>query len=68
MSRRLRSREDQGMFVPSLMTLALGFAVTVALAVVDWYVWRTAPVLPYPKAPGGTRYADEEEAAFRKVA
>ncbi|HZO82417.1 MAG TPA: hypothetical protein VFB33_12055 [Candidatus Binataceae bacterium] len=56
------------MFVPSLMTLALGFAVTVALAVVDWYVWRTAPVLPYPKAPGGTRYADEEEAAFRKVA
>ncbi len=56
------------MLVPSITTLVLGLAITVGLAVVDWYVWRTTPVLPYPKAPTGPHFTDEEEAAFKKVA
>jgi hypothetical protein len=56
------------MMIPSITTLVLGFAITVALAVVDWYVWRTAPALPYPQAPTGPHFTEEEEAAFKKVA
>ncbi len=57
------------MMVPSITTLVIGLAIAVALAVVDWYVWRTAPVLPYPLAPTGPHFAEEEEAAaFKKVA
>jgi hypothetical protein len=56
--------------VPSITTIALGLLITAALAAIDWYVWRTAPVLPYPlEASPGQRAADEEEeGAFSQVA
>ncbi len=54
---------------PSIATMALGLVITAVLAVVDWYVWRTGPVLPYPLATSGSRYAgDDEAAAFKEVA
>lgn len=56
------------MMVPSITTLVLGFAITAALAVADWYVWRTAPERPYPLAPTGPNFAEAEEVAFKKVA
>jgi hypothetical protein len=54
---------------PSAATIALGAAITLALATIDWYVWRAAPVLPYPLAasrPQCTIAADGE--AFKEVA
>jgi hypothetical protein len=50
--------------------IALGLLITAVLAVVDWYVWRTAPVLPYPlEASPGQRVVDEaEEGTFSQVA
>ena len=56
--------------VASITMIALGLLITAGLAVVDWYVWRTAPVLPYPlEASPGQRAADEEEeGAFSQVA
>lgn len=57
------------MMLPSTTTMLLGLAITAALAIVDWYVWRAAPTLPYPFEPTGTRFADDDDAAaFRKVA
>ena len=53
----IADREDQTMF-PSTATMALGLAITAALAVVDWYVWRTAPVLPYPRVASAPQGAD----------
>jgi hypothetical protein len=54
---------------PSIATMALGLVITAVLAVVNWYVWRTAPVLPYPLAASGPRYADDDKApAFKEVA
>ena len=54
---------------PSIATMALGLAITAALAVVDWYVWRTAPVRPYPRVAAEPLGADDGEAtAFREVA
>lgn len=56
--------------VPSITTIALGLLITAALALVDWYVWRMAPILPYPlEASPAERVADEaEEGAFSQVA
>jgi hypothetical protein len=56
--------------VPSIATIALGLLITAALAVVDWYVWRMAPILPYPlEASPGQRVVDEEEeVTFSRVA
>jgi hypothetical protein len=56
--------------VASITMIALGLLITAALAVVDWYVWRTAPVLPYPlEASPAQRVVDEaEEGAFSQVA
>ena len=56
------------MMAPSMLTMVIGLVVTVAAAVVDWYVWRTTPAMPYPMAPSGTHFADTDEAAFKKVA
>lgn len=56
------------MIVPSITTLVLGFAVMAVLAVADWYLWRTAPEMPYPLAPTGPDFAEVEEAPFKKVA
>jgi hypothetical protein len=44
---------------PSIETIGLGFAITAVLALIDWYVWRTAPTLPYPLPALSTRPADE---------
>jgi hypothetical protein len=56
--------------VPSITTIALGLLITAALALVDWYVWRMAPILPYPlQASPAERVVDEaEEGAFSQVA
>jgi hypothetical protein len=56
--------------VPSITTIALGLLITAALAAIDWYVWRTAPVLPYPlEASPAQRVVDEaEEGTFSQVA
>jgi hypothetical protein len=59
------------MMLPSITTLLLGLAVIAALAIVEWYVSRRTPVVPYPLAPGGTRDAEESDAntaEFRRVA
>jgi len=54
---------------PSFATKAIGVAVTAVLAAADWYVWRTAPVLPYPLAQSDPRLADDKDgAAFKEVA
>ena len=51
---------------PSSATIALGLAITAALAIIDWFVWRTAPVLPYPLAESRPRSADDDEATVLK--
>ncbi|MGA8058872.1 MAG: hypothetical protein WB999_11555 [Candidatus Binataceae bacterium] len=57
------------MILPSITTLILGAVIVAALAVLDWYVWGMTPVRRYPLSPGGTRFAEDDEAtAFRKVA
>ena len=58
------------MIVPSITTLILGLAITAILGLVDWYLWRTAPVLPYPLESSGTRppYAENDAVGFQKVA
>ena len=62
---------------PSIETIGLGFAITVVLALIDWFVWRTAPMLPYPlparRSPSADdrspRPADDDaEADFQEVA
>jgi hypothetical protein len=55
---------------PSVATIALAASITFALAVIDWYVWRTAPVMPHPLAASrehSARAADDGE-AFKEVA
>jgi hypothetical protein len=54
--------------VPSITTLVFGLAITVVLAVADWYVWRMAPEMPYPMAPAGSQFTETDEQAFKKVA
>ena len=57
------------MILPTITTLILGAVIVAALAVLDWYVWGMTPVRRYPLSPGGTRFAEDDEAtAFRKVA
>ena len=56
------------MVVPSITILVLGFAITAALAVANWYLWRTSPEMPYPMAPTGPDFAEVEETPFKKVA
>ena len=54
---------------PSIETMAIGIVITTALAVVDWYLWRVAPVSKYPVAATGTRSAESEEKVdFKEVA
>lgn len=54
---------------PSIETMVIGVVITAALAVLDWYVWRTAPVLPYPITSTEPRRAEQDEPAlFKKVA
>ncbi len=40
--------------ISSITTLILGLAITAILGLMDWYAWRTAPVLPYPLESTGT--------------
>lgn len=56
------------MMTPSMITIVLGFVITAVLGLVDWYVWRTTPAMPYPMAPTGPHFTETEEAAFKKVA
>jgi hypothetical protein len=57
------------MIFPSITTLVLGAAIIAGLAVLDWYVWGVTPVRRHPLSPGGTRFAEDDQAtAFRKVA
>jgi hypothetical protein len=54
---------------PSNATIAVAVTITAVLAIIDWYLWRAAPVLPHPfKAvePQGT--ADREATGFKAVA
>jgi hypothetical protein len=54
---------------PSDATIALGLVITAALAIVDWYVWRSGPILPHPLAkPGPSDAGDDESAGFEEVA
>ena len=54
---------------PSIETMVIGAAITIALAVVDWYLWRVVPVSKYPVAATGARYAESDEKAdFKEVA
>jgi len=54
---------------PSFATMAIGVAITAMLAVVDWYVWRPAPVLAHPLTASDPRFADDKDgAAFKEVA
>ena len=55
---------------PSIETIGIGLVITAILAILDWYVWRTAPVLPYPITATEPRRVEEEDeaAAFEKVA
>ena len=54
---------------PSSATIGLGLAITAVLAIIDWYVWRTAPELPYPlKAVESQNTADREASGFKEVA
>jgi hypothetical protein len=54
---------------PSIATIVFGSVITIALAAIDWYVWRAAPVLPYPLAASRPQFtiADDGE-AFKEVA
>ncbi len=54
---------------PSIETMVIGAAITIALAVVDWYLWRVVPVSKYSAAAAGTRCAESDEKAdFKEVA
>ena len=54
---------------PSIEPMVIGAAITIALAAVDWYLWRVVPVSKYPVAATGTRYADSDgKAVFKEVA
>ena len=56
---------------PSIATIACGAAIAVTLAVIDWYVWRTAPVLPHPLVVSRQHSAgalDDGAEAFKEVA
>jgi hypothetical protein len=54
---------------PSFATIAIGVTITAALAVVDWYVWRSAPMRQNPRAASETRLAEDKDgAAFKEVA
>ena len=54
---------------PSSATMAIGIAVTAVLAVVDWYVWRSAPRLPHPRVTSAAHDAAERPPAdFKEVA
>lgn len=44
---------------PSIETIGLGVAITAVLALIDWFVWRTAPTLPYPLPARRSRSADD---------
>ncbi len=58
------------MIFPSITTLILGLAIAALLGFVDWYLWRIAPVLPYPLESTGTRlpHAENDAMGFQKVA
>ena len=54
---------------PSIETMVIGAAITIALAVADWYLWRVVPVPKDPAAATGTRSAESEEKVdFKEVA
>ena len=53
---------------PSIETMVLGAAITIALAVVDWYLWRVAPVSKNPVATGTRSAESEEKVDFKEVA
>ena len=52
---------------PSIETVGFGFMIAAVLAILDWYVWRSGPVLPYPLTDPQHKN-EEEPAAFKKVA
>jgi hypothetical protein len=58
-----------GMIFPSITTL-IWTGDHSDIGLVDWYVWRTAPVLPYPLESTGTwlPYAQDDAVNFKKVA
>ena len=58
------------MIFPSITTLILGLAITAILGLMDWYAWRTAPVLPYPLESTGTwlPYVQGDAVNSKKVA
>ncbi len=54
---------------PSIATIAIGTMIIAALAVIDWFVWRMAPVLPYSLARSGPPSTASDVAAdLKKVA
>lgn len=59
---------------PSILSLGVGAVIGTVLVVVDWYVWRLAPVKSYPVAQpangGQTRgiHSEDDGASYRKVA
>jgi hypothetical protein len=41
--------------LPSNATMALALVIAAVLLALDWYLWRTGPVRPYPLADSGQR-------------
>ena len=59
---------------PSIFSLGIGAVIGTALVVVDWYVWRFAPVKSYPaNQPASgiqaqSAHSEDYAASYRKVA
>lgn len=53
---------------PSLMMWVLGGGITAILNLVNWYIWRSMPVLPYPLTETSPDIHSEHLLAVRQVA
>jgi len=50
---------------PSNAIIALALVIAAALLVLDWYIWRTGPVLPYKGSRPPTRATMQRRASQR---
>lgn len=56
------------MVYPSLTTWVVAGGVTAILSFVNWYLWRFAPVLPYPLTKSATGVHTAHSTDFKDVA
>ncbi|MGH7840449.1 MAG: hypothetical protein ACREQT_02900 [Candidatus Binataceae bacterium] len=52
---------------PSVTIMILGSMITVVLAIVNWGLWRNAPILPYPATTTIPQFA-LDDGSFKEVA